>query len=105
MSMTLSELAQRVAGELAGHDGAEVSGVAGLDEVAAGEVTFIDSDKRLAQAEATPAAAIIVPLEVTSSSKPIIRTANPRLAFARALGQAVQKSSRVRGVPSTKGVL
>jgi len=26
-------------------------------------------------------------------------------AFARALGQAVQISSRVRGVPSTKGVL
>lgn len=83
--ITVSELAERVAGEPVGHTGAEVVGAAGIEEVRPGEVTFIDSAKRLAQAEATAAAAIIVPLEVTSSSKPIIRTPNPRLAFARAL--------------------
>jgi len=101
MRITVSELAERVAGEPVGHTGAEVVGAAGIEEVTPGEVTFIDSAKRLAQAEATAAAAIIVPLEVTSSSKPIIRTPNPRLAFARALEVFAPPSARRSGIHPT----
>jgi len=101
MRIALSELAQRIGGEAAGHDGAEVAGAAGIEEVAGGQITFIDSAKRLARAEATPAAAIIVPLEVESSSKPIIRASNPRLAFARALEVFAPPAARRRGIHPT----
>jgi UDP-3-O-[3-hydroxymyristoyl] glucosamine N-acyltransferase len=64
-------------------------------------VTFVDSAKRLAEAEATQAAAILVPLEVTSSSKPIIRTASPRLAFAQALEAFAPPAARRIGIHPT----
>jgi UDP-3-O-[3-hydroxymyristoyl] glucosamine N-acyltransferase len=41
--------------------------------------------EHLARAEASPALAIIVPLDVTNAHKPIIRVADARLAFGRAL--------------------
>jgi len=101
MKISIGELARRLAGDPVGQDGIEVSGAAGIEEVAAGQITFIDSAKRLAEAEATAAAVVIVPLDVTSSSKPIIRVANPRLAFAQTLEVFATRVARRPGVHPT----
>lgn len=92
--ITLSWLAEQLGGQLAGFpaeqagDVAElpIRGVAGIDQANDWEITFIDSPAKLPQAEASRAAAIIVPLEVETAAKPIVRVKNPRLAFAEALG-------------------
>ncbi len=85
--MTLRELAEAIGAELSGGGGEEqVLGVSGLDEVAPGHVTYADNERRLAQAEAGPALAVIVPMGLRAASKPLLCAANSRLVFARALG-------------------
>jgi UDP-3-O-[3-hydroxymyristoyl] glucosamine N-acyltransferase len=84
--MTLKELAETLGVELRGANGDEqVLAVAGLDDVGPGSVTYAQDERRLAQAEATPALAVIALQGLQHSSKPLLLSANPRLTFARAL--------------------
>ncbi|NIR18802.1 MAG: hypothetical protein GTN79_03220, partial [Gammaproteobacteria bacterium] len=51
-----------------------------------GHIVYVEGEARLAAAEASPTLAIIVSADVKGSRrKPLLRVANPRLAFARAL--------------------
>jgi UDP-3-O-[3-hydroxymyristoyl] glucosamine N-acyltransferase len=83
--LTLEELARRLECELAGGAGIVITGALGIDDARPGDITFADSNRLLARAEASSASAIIAPLEITSAAKPLLRASNPRLAFARAL--------------------
>ncbi|HUU54323.1 MAG TPA: UDP-3-O-(3-hydroxymyristoyl)glucosamine N-acyltransferase [Armatimonadota bacterium] len=84
--MTLRELAEALSAELVGAAGdEEVTGVSGLDGAAPGVVVFVEEERRLALAEGGPALAAIAPAEARVSQKPLLRAANPRLAFAQAL--------------------
>jgi len=83
--MILGELARRIEGELVGSEEVEIVGVGDLSDGRPGEVLFIEKPELLAQVEQGRAAAVIVPLAVKSSAKPVIRCTNPRLAFARVL--------------------
>jgi len=84
--MTLRELAEALAADLAGTAGAErVLGVTGLGDVRSGWVVYAEDEGRLAEAEASPALAVIAPADARTSTKPLLRANNPRLAFANAL--------------------
>ena len=84
--MTLRELAEALSAELVGAAGdEEVERVSGVEEAAPGSVVFVEDERRLATAEAGPALAVIAPAQVRDSEKPMLRVANPRLAFAQAL--------------------
>ncbi len=97
--MTLGELAEALGAELKGGDpGAEVLGIAGLDEVASGQVSYVQSVRLLARGEATPALALIAPEECASREKPLLSVANPRLAFARALQILAPAAPPLQGV-------
>jgi UDP-3-O-[3-hydroxymyristoyl] glucosamine N-acyltransferase len=85
MTMTLAELAAHLSGTLIGDGALPITGAAGCDTVQAGEVTFVMDARRLAEAEASPAAAIIAPVEIGEAGKPLIQVADPRAAFAQAL--------------------
>jgi UDP-3-O-[3-hydroxymyristoyl] glucosamine N-acyltransferase len=84
--IALSLLADKLGGELSGEGKLIIRGVAGWEEAGPEEITFIDEAAKLAAAEAGKAGAIIVPLEVKDSAKPIVRVKNPKLAFAQVLG-------------------
>lgn len=85
MEITLGELAARLGGALTGGDGAaRITGAAGFTDAGAGDVTFVMDARRLAEAEASPAAAILAPAGATSV-KPLILVDDPRAAFGRAL--------------------
>ncbi len=101
MTLTLAELAAHLQGELRGDGSLVVRGVSGCDTVAVGEVTFIENPRLLAQAEAGPALAVIVPLAVETSTKPLVRVAYPRLAFAQTLGLFECKPAPAPGVHPT----
>ncbi len=98
MRLTLADLAARLAGEVAGDAATEVTGVAGYATVAPGELTFVDDrdaagrpldaatlQKRLHEALASAAAAVIVPRSIPTAAKPLLRVTHPKLAFAQAL--------------------
>jgi len=84
--MTLRELAQALGAELVGGEGeALVLGISGLENAAPGHIAYVENERRLAEAEGGPALALIAPPELRQIAKPLLRVANPRLAYAKAL--------------------
>ncbi len=85
--MNLRELADELGAELVGSDGEEeVAGIRGLESAAPGHISYVEDEARLRQAEDGPALALIAPAALRESVKPLLLVANPRLAYARALG-------------------
>ena len=85
--MTLQELADRLGCRLeGGQPGTTVTGVAGLGEAGASDVTFLANPKYAPAVAATRAAAIIANDALPSAPCAILRASNPYLTFARAVG-------------------
>jgi len=99
--MNLAALAEKLGGELIGAGELIIRGVAGLAEAGPEEITFIDDAAKLAEAEAGKAGAVIVPLEVKHSSKPIIRVKNPKLSFAEVLDLFQPETGAPVGIHTT----
>ena len=85
MTLTTAEIAKLIAGEVLGDANATLTGFAMIDKAKAGDLTFAETPEYFAAAEASAATAIIAGNDVTSTKKTVIRVANPRLAFAKAL--------------------
>jgi UDP-3-O-[3-hydroxymyristoyl] glucosamine N-acyltransferase len=84
--MKLSDIANRLGARLdpAGAD-VEITGVCGIEEAAAGQITFVANPKYAAAARTTKAAAVIVDDKFPALAIPTLRTSNPYLAFSRAV--------------------
>ncbi|HVP54027.1 MAG TPA: UDP-3-O-(3-hydroxymyristoyl)glucosamine N-acyltransferase [Candidatus Eisenbacteria bacterium] len=63
----------------------EITGVAGIEEAARGQITFVANPKYAAAARNTEASAIIVSEEFPAGSCALLRSKNPYLTFARAI--------------------
>ncbi len=92
--MTLKEIAEFIGGELVGEPGTVINGVSGIKEAEPGDITFLANPKYSPYIEKTQASAIITPLDVKTAAKPIIRTANPSLAFTKAISLFVSDTVR-----------
>jgi UDP-3-O-[3-hydroxymyristoyl] glucosamine N-acyltransferase len=85
-STTTAEIAKLLAGEVVGDADAQLTGFAAADLARAGDLTFAETDDYFAAAENSAATAIITGKNSTSEKKILIRVANPRIAFAKAVG-------------------
>ena len=89
--MKLHELAQRLECRLEGEASAEIHGVAGIEQAAPGEVTFLANRRYAPNLKTTRASAVFVEdgveVEREAGTTPLakLRTANPYLAFAKAI--------------------
>jgi UDP-3-O-[3-hydroxymyristoyl] glucosamine N-acyltransferase len=83
MKFTLGEIAKLVDGELIGEPNVVITGISGIKESKEGDITFLANSKYISLMKETRASAVITSKEVTDSSKPIIRTDNPSLSFAK----------------------
>ena len=101
MKLTVGDLAKHLGGELDGSGDAEVKGISPVNQVKAGDVTFAENEKYFAFAEQSPAAAIIVPLEIKKSTKPLIRIKNPKVALAKILAMFFPPAKYAAGVHPT----
>jgi UDP-3-O-[3-hydroxymyristoyl] glucosamine N-acyltransferase len=84
--VTLRELADRLACRLEGDGGIEIVRVAGIQDAAAGDVTFLANRKYERTLAATRASAIILREDAPAAPCAMLRTRDPYLAFARAVG-------------------
>ncbi len=100
--MTLAELAQFINSELRGETNAEITGVNSLDAVQPGELTFVADAPRLPMAQASMAAAFIVPPKLADNEKlngrNLLIAKDPKLAFARAIVAFHLRPYKPRGV-------
>jgi UDP-3-O-[3-hydroxymyristoyl] glucosamine N-acyltransferase len=83
--MRLDEIASRLDCKLEGSGETEITGVAGMDEAKPTELTFLANPKYRAKLKTTRAGAVILGPEEGSPGRPVLRSGNPYLTFARAL--------------------
>src|SRR5690348_15707226 len=90
--MRLGEIAERLGCKLEGDAQAEIRGVAGIESARAAELTFISNPRYRHAARATLASAVLIGREVPVEREPglpplaLVRSENPYLDFARAIG-------------------
>jgi UDP-3-O-[3-hydroxymyristoyl] glucosamine N-acyltransferase len=86
MIFSATVVAQHLQGEVLGDAQTPLHGFAPADRAQAGDLTFAENDEFFARAEQSAASAIIVGNNQNSSTgKVLIRVANARVAFAKAL--------------------
>ena len=83
--MKLSELAEALGGTLHGDGTVEITGIAGIEEAIAGQVTFVSNKKYIPLAATTRASAILVEPDFPETPVATLRVADPYLAYARTI--------------------
>jgi len=100
--MKLGEIARALNAVLEnGNPEAEITGVAGIEEAAAGEITFVANPKYAVAAKTSAAAAIIVAEDFPAGSTALLRSKNPYLSFARAIELFYQAPKYAPGIHPT----
>jgi UDP-3-O-[3-hydroxymyristoyl] glucosamine N-acyltransferase len=79
----LRQLADWVQGELVGDGDTPIAAARPITEAQAGDITFAEDDVHVEEMRRSPASAALVPPKTPFSGKPLIRIADPLLAFAR----------------------
>lgn len=83
MQKKLSEIAKLVDGQLIGNGDILITGASGIKEAVDGEITFLANSKYSPLLDKTKASAIVTSLDEQKTTKPVILTENPSLAFAK----------------------
>jgi UDP-3-O-[3-hydroxymyristoyl] glucosamine N-acyltransferase len=99
--LKLNEVARRLECELRGDGNVEITRVLGIDEAQAGDITFVSNPKYAAKARTTAASAVIVAPDFPEIPAATLRTANPYLAFARAIELFYQAPQPARSIDPT----
>ena len=99
--MKLGELATRLGAELRGDPEMEVTGVKGIEEAGAGEITFVANPRYAGLARKTQAAAVVVEPDFPDIGAATLRIKNPYHAFSRALGLFYRPPGYAPGIHPT----
>src|SRR4051794_15907474 len=84
--MKLRELADRLACRLEGDGDIDIVRVAGIEDAGPGDLTFVANPKYLSALATTRASAVLLRDDAPAAALPVLRTADPYLGFARAVG-------------------
>jgi len=95
MKRSLKEIAEAVGARLVGDGSVTVGGVASIEPASPDDLVFVADEKYLAQALQSSAGAVIAGefAAASSSSKPLLISAHPKLTFARAARWLQEQSS------------
>jgi len=102
--MRLSELAERLGCVLEGDGAIEIVRVAGIDGAGPGDVTFLANPKYAPALAATRASAVIARHDAPPAPCAMLRTDEPYLAFARAVGLFAPATRPAPGVHAMAAV-
>jgi UDP-3-O-[3-hydroxymyristoyl] glucosamine N-acyltransferase len=97
-------MAEALGCTLQGNGNLEISGVAGIEEAQAGQVTFVSNPKYASKAKTTSASAVIVTSNFPDIPAATLRTANPYLAFALAVEMFYQVPIPATGISSSASI-
>src|SRR5262245_66140672 len=96
--MTLRELGERLACRLEGDGEIEIVRVAGIEDAGPGDLTFVANSKYLPTLATTGASAVLLRDDAAAPRLAVLRTADPYLAFARAVGLFAPQRTPAPGI-------
>jgi len=85
MNKSVGEIAELVGGIVAGDGTARITGLNGIKQAKAGDLTFVGSRQYLPYVDTTRASAILVGPEVVSTSKTLVHVKHPYAAFVKVI--------------------
>lgn len=103
-SYRLSELAQRISGEIHGGGDPQIDGVAPLDRAGSSQLSFLTNSRYRQQAAESEAAAVLVPKGVDLPGRVLLVHRDPSLALARLLELYHPSPPRPSGIDATASV-
>ena len=105
--MLVKDIAKAIGARVIGDERVEVRGISSMASASLGDLVFVEDEKFLDDVLSSHAAAIIAGsfAQNTSSSKPLLLVAHPKLAFARAAALLGGAETRARGVDKTAVIL
>src|SRR5574341_315862 len=99
---TLSQIQSIIGGKIIGDRNTVITGIASIEVVREGDITFIKNDTLIPQALMSKASAIVVHREIQAIKKPQIIIENPFLAFTRFMEViARERHRRPTGIHAT----
>ncbi|MBI4462513.1 MAG: UDP-3-O-(3-hydroxymyristoyl)glucosamine N-acyltransferase [Acidobacteria bacterium] len=101
MRTTVGEIAAYVGGEVVGDPKTEVTGFASLERAGPGDLVYVEGEKHAELGRASAASAVFVARDVSVPGKVMIRVANPKLAFARAVEWLAPEPRMAPGIHPT----
>lgn len=104
LAVTLDELAARLGCQLEGDGAGQISGVAPLDQAVPGDLTFLANPKYASSLASTRASAVILGPGVDGAPCAVLRSSNPYLTFARAVGLLAPDARPAPGVDALASV-
>jgi UDP-3-O-[3-hydroxymyristoyl] glucosamine N-acyltransferase len=99
--MKLSEIARRLGSQLDGDGEIEITGVAGIEDAQAGQLTFLANRKYAPAVKTTRASAIVIAKDAGPQPLAALRSENPYLDFARAIELFYQPPRYAPGIHPT----
>src|SRR5712672_3439294 len=103
--MKLSDIASALDARLEnGLPDTEIAGVAGIEQAAPGQLTFVSNPKYNAAAKTTKASAVIVAESFPAITTGMLRSKNPYLAWAKAIELFYQPPSYAPGIHPTAAI-
>lgn len=85
--MTIAEITEKIGGVLEGDGSVEITGMSGLQEASAGDISFLSNPRYFSAVAETKASAVVVAEDWSGNSKcAVIRVADPDAAFAKIAG-------------------
>src|SRR5205809_3144804 len=84
-SMKLRELAVAIGGELVGDGEVVVTSVTEVERAVPGALVMVREAHLLSHAEASTASALLLPSDLRSKAKPVVRVTDARLGLVRAI--------------------
>ena len=101
MKKTAKELAAAVGATVEGNGDLELGAVASPERAGPRDLIYADSAKNVPRARASAAICVIAPLGLELPGKTVLRSATPKLAFAKAAALLVERTPIATGVHPT----
>ncbi|MBU0729697.1 MAG: UDP-3-O-(3-hydroxymyristoyl)glucosamine N-acyltransferase [Proteobacteria bacterium] len=97
-SKSLQELSELVGGEISGDPAVLINNLADFDTSGPGDITYLVKAKNIEKLDEIAATAVIVPLSIEKSAKPLIRVRDPNLAATIIHNYLLKESFHAFGV-------
>ena len=99
MAFPLSVISEQIGAELTGDRDVLITGVSGLEQAEAGQITFAEHDSYAALVERSPASAVVVPKQFPAiQRRNLLHVANPRAAFVKIMYLFNRRPQPPRGI-------
>lgn len=101
MKRTTKELAEAIGATLEGEGALEITGVAAPERAASRDLIYIDSAKHAERAAASAALCVVAAEGLRLAGKTVLRSAHPKVAFAKAAALLLDRAPIALGIHST----